>query len=68
MATDVDNVVGDDAEPRPALYSDVALVAAVQAVSPFDDADASPTSGAPFLAATEPTPEVFGRAACLMRT
>src|SRR5580704_7001477 len=47
-ATDVDDVVGDDAEAHPAVHSDVALVsAAVEAVSPFDDADASLASGAP---------------------
>jgi hypothetical protein len=54
-ATDVDDVVGDDAETHPAVHSDGALVsAAVEAVSPFDDADASLASGAPFLAVTKP--------------
>ena len=39
--TDVDEVVGDDAEPDPALHSDSAFVAAaVEPVSPFDHADA----------------------------
>ena len=53
-ATDVDDVVGDDAETHPAVHSDGALVsAAVEAVSSFDDADASLASGAPFLAVAE---------------
>src|SRR5580658_4126908 len=52
---DVDDVVGDDAETHPAVHSDGTLVsAAVEAVSPFDDADASLASGAPFLAVAEP--------------
>jgi hypothetical protein len=52
---DVDDVVGDDPEANPALHSDVALVAtAAEAVSPFDDADASLASGAPFLTVAEP--------------
>ena len=54
-ATDVDEVVGDDAEADPAVHSDIALVAAAaEAMSPFCDADASLTTGAPFLAVTEP--------------
>ena len=54
-ATDVDDIVGDDAKPDPAVHSDVALVsAAVEAVSPFDDADASFATVAPFLAVAEP--------------
>ena len=54
-ATDVDHIVGDDTEPDPAIHSGEALVAATpQSVSPFDDADASLASGAPFLAAAEP--------------
>jgi hypothetical protein len=53
-AADVDDVVGDDSEANPALHSDVAPVAAAaEAVSPFDDADASLASGAPFLAVAE---------------
>jgi hypothetical protein len=41
-ATDVDEIVGDDAEPDPAPHSGVALVAAaVEAVSAFGDADAA---------------------------
>jgi hypothetical protein len=39
--------VGDDAEADPAVHSDIALVAAaVEAMSPFDDADASLASSA----------------------
>src|SRR5437667_1691833 len=54
-ATDVDEVVGDDAEPDPALHSGTALVtAAIEPVSPFDDADAPFASGSPFLAIAEP--------------
>jgi hypothetical protein len=53
-----------------AVHSDGALVsAAVKAVSPFDDADASLASGVPFLAVAEPalsllalTFKAFGRA------
>ncbi len=38
-ATDVDEVVGDDAEADPAVHADIALVAAArEAVSPFDNA------------------------------
>ena len=53
--TDVDEVVGDDAEPDPALHSDSAFVAAaVEPVSPFDHADAPLASGSPSLAVAEP--------------
>ena len=49
-ATDVDEVVGDDAEADPAVHSDIALVtAAAEAMSPFCDADASLATGAPLL-------------------
>ena len=52
---DVDEVVGDDAEPDPAFHSGVALVAAaVEAVSASGDADSCLASGAPFLALAEP--------------
>jgi hypothetical protein len=69
-ATDVDDIVGDDPEADPAVHSEVALVAAaVEAMSPFDDADAPLASGAPFLAVAEPALslltfafEAFGRA------
>ena len=54
-AADVDEVVGDHAEPDPALHSGVALVAAaIEPVSPLDHADASLASGPPFLAVAEP--------------
>jgi hypothetical protein len=54
-ATDVDDVVGDDAEADPAVHSNGASVsAAIEAMSPFDDADASLASSAPFLAVAEP--------------
>ena len=54
-ATDVDDIVGDDAEPDPAVHSDVALVAAaVEAMAPLDHADAPLASGAPLLAVAEP--------------
>jgi hypothetical protein len=52
---DVDEVVGDDTETNPAIHSGSSPVAAtVEAVSPFDDADAPLASGAPLLAVTEP--------------
>ena len=54
-ASDVEEIVGDDTEPDPALHPVVAPVStAGEAVSAFDDADASLASGAPFLAAAEP--------------
>ena len=54
-AADVDQVIGDHAEADPALHSGIALVsAAIETVSPFDHADASLASGAPFLATAEP--------------
>src|SRR5215470_1510140 len=54
-ATDVDEIVGDDAEADPAIHSNRSLVAAAaKAVSPFDDADAPLASSAPLLAVTEP--------------
>src|SRR5258708_12271700 len=53
--TDVDEVVGDDAEPDPTLHSGIAFVAAaVEPVSPLDHADASLASGPPFLSVAEP--------------
>ena len=53
--SDGDEVVGDDAEPDPALDPVIALVStAGEAVPAFDDADASLASGAPFLAVAEP--------------
>src|SRR5437868_11671593 len=54
-AADVEEIVGDHAEPDPALHSGIALVAAaVEPVPSFDHADAAFASGAPFLAAAEP--------------
>jgi hypothetical protein len=51
----VDEVVGDHAEPDPALHSGIALVsAAIEAVPPLGDADASLASGPPLLAIAEP--------------
>src|ERR1700687_2420600 len=59
----MDDVVGDDAEPDPALHSGIAFVAAAaEPVSPFDDADASLASGAPFLAVAEPALLLFALA------
>ena len=55
-AADVEEIVGDHAEPDPTLHSGVALVAAAaKPVPPFDHADASLASGPPFLAVAEPT-------------
>src|ERR1700674_2070446 len=54
-AADVDESVGDDAEPDPARHSGVPFVAAaVESVPALDDADAALASGAPFLAVAEP--------------
>src|SRR5207245_6380072 len=54
-ATDVDDVVCDDAEPDPTLHSGIAFVAAaIEPVSPLDHADASLASGPPFLSVAEP--------------
>src|SRR5882724_8597085 len=52
---DVDNVVGDHAEPDPTLHSGIAFVAAaIEPVSPLGDADASLASRSPSLAIAEP--------------
>src|ERR1700704_6951976 len=54
-ATDVDDIVGDNAEPDPPVHSDESLVAATgEAVPSLDHADASLAPGAPLLAVTEP--------------
>jgi len=54
-ATNVDDVVGDDAEPDPAVHSDVTFVAAaIEAVASLDHADPILGPGAPFLALAEP--------------
>jgi len=55
-ATDVDEIVGDHAEPDPTLHSIVTFVpAAIETVSPLGHADASLASGPPFLAVAKPT-------------
>ena len=47
-ATDIDHIVGDDGQPDPALHAVVpAVAAAIQAVTPFHDTDATFTAGAP---------------------
>src|SRR5260370_13587988 len=52
---DVDDVVGDHAEPDPTLHSGVALVsAAVETVPPLGDADASLAACPSLLAVAEP--------------
>src|SRR5271168_1308864 len=57
---DVEEIVGDDAEPDPTLHSGLALIAAAaEPVSPFDHADASLASGPPFLAIAEPALLLF---------
>ena len=54
-AADGDEIVGDDAEAYPALHAGVALVAAaVEAVAPFDHADAALAPGAPRLTLAKP--------------
>ena len=54
-AGDVDDVVGDHAEPNPAPHSIIAFVtAAIETVPSLGDADASLASGAPLLAVAEP--------------
>src|SRR5262249_41747890 len=59
-STDVDEIIGDHGEANPALHTVFASVAAaVQSVSPLDHADASLTSGAPFLTVAEPSLPLF---------
>src|SRR2546421_362338 len=54
--TYVDDIVSDDAQPDPAVHSDVALIsAAVEPVPPLNHADASLGSRAPFLPIAEPS-------------
>src|SRR5262249_54043702 len=61
--SDVDEVVGDDAEADPTVHADETLVAAaVEAVSALDDADAPLASGAPLLAVAEPALLLFALA------
>src|SRR5246127_2846186 len=54
-AADVDEIIGDHAEPDPTLHSIFAFVpTAVEAVSPLAHADAALAAGPPFLAVAEP--------------
>jgi hypothetical protein len=62
-AADVDEIVGDDAEPDPAFHSGIPLVsAAIEAASAFGQADAALASGAQFLAIAEPALLLFALA------
>ena len=62
-AADVGEIVGDHAEPDPALHSVLALVAAtVEAVSPLHQADTTLASGTPFLTVAEPALLLFASA------
>jgi hypothetical protein len=55
VRTNVDEIVGDDAEPDPALHAVKSFVAAtIQPVSLFENADAAFASRAPFLKLLEP--------------
>src|SRR6202162_1533788 len=52
---DVDDVVGDHAEPDPTLHTGIApVMASVETVAPLADADASLAAGPPLLAVAEP--------------
>ena len=52
---DIDEIVGDDAEPDPAVDADITSIAAsIETVSPLDHADPAFGPGAPFLAVAEP--------------
>ena len=52
---EIDEIVGDDSEPDPALHSIVAgIPASVETVATLAHADAALTPGAPSLAAAEP--------------
>ena len=54
-AAEVDEVVGDDAEPDPALHTIITFVSAAgEAVPALDDADAALATGSPLLAVAEP--------------
>ena len=54
-AADVDQIVGDHAEPNPAFDAGLAFVsAAVQSMSPLDHADAVLGAGPPPLPVAEP--------------
>ena len=59
-AADVDEIIGDHAEPDPAPHSILAFVATtVEAVSPLGHADAALASGTPFLTVAEPALLLF---------
>ena len=52
---EIDEIVGDDSEPDPALHSIVAgIPASVETVATLAHADAALTPGAPSLATAEP--------------
>src|SRR5215831_2886557 len=54
-ATNIDEIIGDHAEPDPALHSVLAFIpTTVEPVSPLGHADAAFAAGPPFLAVTEP--------------
>ena len=56
-STNVDEVIGDHAEPNPALHADLASVTAtVEPVPSLDHTDASFASGAPLLAIARGAP------------
>ena len=60
----VDQVVGDDSEPHPALHSVASVIAAtLEPVASLDYADAPLTSGPPLLAALKPDRQQHGRIA-----
>src|ERR1700756_323143 len=62
-AADVDEIIGDHAEPDPALHSIFAFVpTAVEAVSPLGHADAALAAGPPFLTVAEPALLLFASA------
>jgi hypothetical protein len=55
-ATNVDHIVGDDAEAYPSLHSsEASVVGSAEAVPSLDHADASLGSSAPLLAIPEPS-------------
>ena len=58
--TDVDDIVRDDSKTDPPLYALGALVkGSVQPMTPFQDANAALTAGAPLLRVLEPTLLLF---------
>jgi hypothetical protein len=55
-AADLNDVVGDDCQPDPALHAlESTIAATTQPVSPLQHADASLASGLPALSGSEPT-------------